>query len=174
MSLTACSAKKTEDRAVVVCLLFQFCPTKCKNCWLPLNWFHTATATAAVEKSFEGEIINDENQIGKTDLTVLKGGFSTSDHRYDFEIKSDGTGETFYTDFDEDSEEFLHEIKVEKLASEIEEAIWEQIALQSEPNALEDSEIESIREETVAEMLKKVFWEEKKGNNILDSVSFLW
>ncbi len=122
--------------------------------------FDTATATTTARKSLEGEIINDENQIGKTDLTVLKGGFSTSDHRYNFEIKSDGTGEIFYTDFDEDSEEFLHEIKVEKLASEIEEAIWEQIALQSEQNALEDSEIESIREETVADMLEEVFWEE--------------
>jgi len=121
--------------------------------------FDTATAIAA-RKSLEGEIINDENQIGKTDLTVLKGGFSTSDHRYNFEIKSDGTGEIFYTDFDEESEEFSHEIKVEKLAVEIEEAIWEQIALQSEQNALEDSEIESIREETIAEMLEEVFWEE--------------
>ncbi len=122
--------------------------------------FDTATAAAAARKSLEGEIINDENQIGKTDLTVLKGGFSTSDHRYNFEIKSDGTGEIFYTDFDEDSEEFAHEIKVEKLAGEIEEAICSRIALQSEQNALGDSEIESVREETVAEMLEEVFWEE--------------
>jgi 5S rRNA maturation endonuclease (ribonuclease M5) len=116
--------------------------------------------TATARKSLGGEIANNENRAVRTDLIVLKGGFSTSDHRYNFEIKSDGAGVIFYTDFDEDSEEFAHEIKVEKLAGEIEEAILEQIALQSEQNVLEDSEIESIREETVEEMLEEVFWEE--------------
>ena len=116
--------------------------------------------TAVARKSREAEIVNGESRNNETDLIVLKSGFSTSDHRYNFEIKSDGTGEIFYSDFDDEREEFAHEVKVEKLAAEIEEAIAEQIVLQSEQNALDASEIESIREETVADMLEEVFWEE--------------
>ncbi len=118
------------------------------------------TITAAIEKSPEGEITNDDNQVLKTDLVVLKGGFSTSDSAYKFQIRSYGTGEIFYTDFAGDSEEIAHEVKVEKLAAEIEDAIREQIALQSEENKLEDLEIENIREEISTEMLEEVFWEE--------------
>lgn len=117
-------------------------------------------ATTAAKKSPESEIINEDNQVLKTNLVVLKGGFSTSDHSYKFQIKSDGTGEIFYSDFGDDAEEFAHEIKVEKLAAEIEEAIQEQIALQSEENVLESGEIENIREEISGEMLEEVFWEE--------------
>ena len=122
--------------------------------------FDSVNTTVAARKSPEGEITNDENQIVKTDLIVLKGGFSTSDHRYNFEIKSDGAGEIFYSDFEDEREEFAHEVKVEKLAAEIEEAIREQIALQSEENSLDASEIENISQETVADMLEEVFWEE--------------
>jgi len=93
-------------------------------------------------------------------LIVLKGGFSTSDHSYKFEIKSDGTGEIVYSDFGDDAEEFAHEIKVEKLAVDIEKGIREQIALQREENTLEDGETETIREEISGEMLEEVFWEE--------------
>ena len=116
--------------------------------------------TSVIEKPQAVVIENAERQSDKTDLVVLKGGFSTSDHSYKFEIKSDGAGEIFYSDFAGDSEEFAHEVKVEKLAVEIEEAIREQIALQSEENALEDAEIENIREEISGEMLEEVFWEE--------------
>ncbi len=116
--------------------------------------------SAVVEKPREVEIASGESHGNEIDLIALKSGFSTSDHRYCFEIKSDGTGEIFSSDFDDDSEEFAHEVKVEKLVAEIEEAIAEQIALQSEQNALGTSEIESIREETVSEMLEEVFWEE--------------
>ncbi|MCY7345870.1 MAG: hypothetical protein LH614_06565 [Pyrinomonadaceae bacterium] len=116
--------------------------------------------TSVIEKPQEVVIENAENQFDKTDLVVLKGGFSTSDHSYRFEIKSDGAGEIFYSDFAGDSEEFAHEVKVEKLAAEIEETIREQIVLQSEENALESGEIETIREEISAEMLEEVFWEE--------------
>ncbi len=70
------------------------------------------------------------------------------------------TGEIFYSDFDDEREEFAHEVKVEKLAAEIEEAIAEQIVLQSEQNALDASEMRRIREETAADMLEEVFWEE--------------
>jgi hypothetical protein len=117
-------------------------------------------AVTAVEKSLEAEFCRSEHQINRTELIVLKGGFSTSDHSYKFEIKSDGTGEIFYSDFEGDSEEFAHEVKVEELAANIEKAINEQIALQREENALEDGEAENIREEISGEMLAEVFWEE--------------
>jgi len=112
------------------------------------------------EKPREVEIASDENQTNETNSIVLGSGFSTSDHRYNFEIKSDGTGEIFYSDFDDEREEFAHEIKVEKLAAEIEETIREQIALQSGQDASEEIEIENIREEISTEMLEEVFWEE--------------
>ena len=112
------------------------------------------------EKPREVEIASDENQTNETNSIVLGSGFSTSDHRYNFEIKSDGTGEIFYSDFDDEREEFAHEIKVEKLAAEIEETIREQIALQSRQDASEEIEIENIREEISTEMLEEVFWEE--------------
>jgi hypothetical protein len=116
--------------------------------------------TAVIERTQEIEFANAEIQTNKTDLVVLRGVFSTSDHSYKFEIKSDGAGEIFYSDFAGEREEFAHEIKIEKLAAEIEEAVREQIALQSEDNALDDSEIENIREEISNEMLEEVFWEE--------------
>jgi hypothetical protein len=117
-------------------------------------------AVNAVEKPPEIEVGKGENRIERAVLIVLKGGFSTSDHSYKFEIKSDGTGEIFYCDFDEDAEEFAHEIKVEELAGDIETAIREQIDLQRVENRLEDSEIEKIREEITGEMLDEVFWEQ--------------
>ena len=117
------------------------------------------TATVSAEDA-RTEIGESEKQDDKTNLIVLKGGFSSGDSSYEFELKSDGTGEIFYTDFPTDSEEFAHEVKVEKLCREIEEAITQEIALQSGQNALEDSEIENIRQETFSEMLEEVFWEE--------------
>ena len=115
---------------------------------------------SAARKPFNLEVSQDEEQSDKAELIVLKSGFSTSDHRHTFEIKSDFRGEIFYSDFEEDSEEFTHEIKVEELASDIEIAIREQIALQREENQLEDGEIETIREEVSGERLEEVFWEE--------------
>ena len=115
---------------------------------------------SAAQKPFETEVSQSEEQINKAELIVLKSGFSTSDHRHTFEIKSDGTGEIFYSDFGDDSEEFAHEIKVEDLAADIEKAIREQIALQREVNAIKDGATENIREEISHEMLEEVFWEE--------------
>ena len=117
-------------------------------------------AARAVENPFEIEVSQNNKQSNKAELIVLKSGFSTSDHRHTFEIKSDGTGEIFYSDFEDDSEEFTHEIKVENLAADIEKAIREQIALQREENTLEDGEIDAIREEISAERLEEVFWEQ--------------
>ena len=99
-------------------------------------------------------------QNGKTNLIVLKGGFSTDDSRYSFELNSDGTGKIFYSDFVEDSEDFLHEINIEALSEEIEKAVKAEIELQAEQGALDDSEIQTIREDTVSEMLEEFFWEE--------------
>lgn len=118
-------------------------------------------ATAAVRaEDAPTEVEENEKLDDKTNLIVLKGGFSSGNGSYEFELKSDGTGVIFYTDFPTDSEEFAHKVKVEKLVREIEEAILEEIALQSQVAALDDAEIESIREETTSEMLEEVFWEQ--------------
>lgn len=117
-------------------------------------------AAFVVEKPLEITVCQSEEQANKTELIVLKGGFSTSDHSYKFEIKSNFSGEILYSDFGDDSEEFAHEIKVEELALKIEKAIREQIDLQREENRLEDGEIEKIREEIIGEMLDEVFWEQ--------------
>ncbi len=119
-----------------------------------------ADVAIAARKPFGIGVCQSEEQINKTELIVLKGGFSTSDHSYKFEIKSNFSGEILYSDFGDDSEEFAHEIKVENLAADIEKAIREQIALQRGENRLEDGEAENIREEISGEMLEEVFWEE--------------
>lgn len=119
------------------------------------------TATAAVRaEDAPSEVEENEKLDDKTNLIVLKGGFSSGDSSYKFELKSDGTGVIFCSDFPTDSEEFAHEVKVEKLVREIEEAIVEEIALQYGQNALEAPEIENIRQETFSERLEEVFWEE--------------
>lgn len=118
-----------------------------------------AVATA-VEKPLEIEVSPSEGQSNKAELIVLKSGFSTSDHRHTFEIKSDGTGKIFYSDFEDDSEEFAHEIKVEELAADIEQAIREQIDLQREENVIENGETETICEGISGEKLEEVFWEQ--------------
>ncbi|MBA3785907.1 MAG: hypothetical protein H0X15_10295 [Acidobacteria bacterium] len=106
------------------------------------------------------KIAGCEKHNDGTNLILLEGSFSSGDSSYKFKLKSDGTGEIFYSDFSTDSEEFAHEVKVEKLVAQIEEAIREEIALQSQQNAPDVSEIQSIREETFSEMLEEVFWEE--------------
>ncbi len=111
------------------------------------------TAFAEAEKPSEK---TDE----KSPPIVLEGSFSSGESSYKFKLNSDGTGKIFYSDFGGDAEKFAHEVEVEKLAAEIEDAIREQIALQSEENKLEDLEIENIREEISTEMLEEVFWEE--------------
>lgn len=115
---------------------------------------------SAARKPFEIEVSQNKEQFNNAELIVLKSGFSTSDHRHTFEIKSDGTGEIFYSDFEDDSEEFAHEIKVENLAADIEKAVREQIALQREEKTLEEGEAETIREEISGEWLEEIFWEE--------------
>ena len=50
-------------------------------------------------------------------LIKLKSGFSTCDSRYQFELRSDGTGTIFYTEFYPESEEFFHEVNLAKYSS---------------------------------------------------------
>lgn len=117
-------------------------------------------AVAARSELPADEIIEDKRLSNESDLIVLKGVFSSGDSSYIFELKSGGTGEIFYSDFPTDSEQFAHEVAVENLAREIQEAVKAEAALQSKQNALESSEIKTIREEISREMLEEVFWEE--------------
>ena len=119
------------------------------------------TAAAAVRAGDAPTEVEENAKLDdKTNLIVLKGSFSSGNSSYEFELKSNGTGVILYSDFPNDSEEFDHEIKVEELAREIEEATLEETALQSQAGALDDAEIESIREEITTEKLDEVFWEE--------------
>lgn len=127
------------------------------------------TSTAVIVKP-EINVVNDAECLENSGANVLKGGFSTGDYSYKFDLKSDGTGKIFYSDCLDDSEEILHEVNVQKLAVEIEEAIKAEIDLQSRENLLEDSEIETIREDIYQEKLEEVFWEEI--NQTLDDPFF--
>lgn len=99
-------------------------------------------------------------KLNKTSLIVLKGVFSSGDGSYKLELKSNGTGTIFYSDFPTDSEDFEHEVEVEELAGEIGEAIKKEVAFQSEQSTLDASEIQNIRDEISSEMLEEVFWEQ--------------
>ncbi|MDQ3747725.1 MAG: hypothetical protein M3367_01735 [Acidobacteriota bacterium] len=119
--------------------------------------FDVATAVAS---DLPAEVVKDEKLSNKSGLIVLEGVFSSGDSSYIFELKSDGTGEIFYSDFPIDSEQFAHGVAVENLAREIKEAVKAEVALQSQQSALESSEIKTIREGISREMLEEVFWEE--------------
>lgn len=95
----------------------------------------------------------------KSDVTTLKGSFSSCDNTYKFEIKSDGTGTILCPESLSD-EEFTHEIEVEKLAEEIREAVNSEIKQQSETGIIESSEFNNIADELTAEKLEELFWEE--------------
>ena len=107
------------------------------------------------------EIITENiKNFDERNLITLNGSFSSGDSSYRLELKSDGTGAIFYSDFPNDAEEFEHQVEVEKLAEEIEEAIRREVDSQSEKSAFELTEIEEIRRETTSEMLEEVFWEQ--------------
>lgn len=99
-------------------------------------------------------------QSEQSDSIVLKGRFSTGDYTYRFELNADGTGKIIYPDCLAEQDEFFHEVNVESLVREIEEAIGEEIALQSQTAALDALEVQSVRQEIVSEMLEEVFWKE--------------
>lgn len=114
--------------------------------------------TNGVKPQNNAEIIkfSGKNSIIKTQT----GCFSSCDTRYKFEIKTDGTGTIFYSEYTAESEEFVHEINLETLIEEIEKAIKDEIELQSETVNLEKEEIENIRSEIAADKLEEFFWEE--------------
>ena len=122
--------------------------------------FDLVTDAPAASSEPSAEVAGGGKLSDKLDLIVLKGIFSSGDNSYSFELKSDGTGAIIYSDFINDTEEFDHEVNVETLRREIEEEIGEEIALQTQQNALDGSEIQTIREEVTAEKLEEVFWEE--------------
>jgi hypothetical protein len=106
------------------------------------------------------EVSKRESNGSNPNLIKLKSGFSTCDSRYQFELRSDGTGTIFYTEFSLESEEFFHELNLTELTAEIEERVQEQISFQREVDGLENSEIENICQETMAENLEEFFWHE--------------
>lgn len=110
------------------------------------------------------------NQSVKTERMTLRGSFSTNDNSYKFDLKSDGTGEIYYSDFPDDAEDFFHEIDFGKLTFEIEEAIKGEIAYQNEKSVLDEEEIQNIHQETTSEILAEKFWDEI--NQTLDDPFF--
>lgn len=122
--------------------------------------FDVSTAATAARSEPSADFAESKKLSAEKDLLVLKGVFSSGDSSYGFELKSDGTGAIIYSDGFSDADEFNHEVAVETLRREIEEAIGEEIRLQSQAAALGDSDFQSIREEVTAEKLEEVFWEE--------------
>ncbi len=95
----------------------------------------------------------------KSNITTLKGSFSSCNNTYKFEIKSDGSGKIFCPESFSD-EEFTHEIEVEKLADEIREAVNSEFRQQTEIGIIESSEFNNIVDEITSEKLEEFFWEE--------------
>ncbi len=106
------------------------------------------------------EISRRESDSSNPNVIKLKSGFSTCDSRYHFEIRSDGTGTIFYTEFYPESEEFIHEVNLTELTAKLEEKVQAQINFQREIDGLEDSEIENIIQEVMVEILEDFFWNE--------------
>jgi hypothetical protein len=101
-----------------------------------------------------------ESNGSNSKLIKFKSGFSTCDSRYQFELRSDGIGTIYYTEFSPESEEFFHEINLTELTVKIEKKVQEQINFQREIDGLEDSEIEKISQEIKGEKLEDFFWDE--------------
>lgn len=140
-------------------LPFQF-EISCRKSQNLCRMFDEIIASVVEIVAPENANVSGETGESSLNLTVLKGGFSTCDACYKFEVKSDGAGTIFYLDFHPDSEEFSHEANLETLIKEIEEAVHCEIELQSKSTHLKSYDIENIREEIVAEKLEEFFWEE--------------
>lgn len=106
------------------------------------------------------EVEKQESNGSNPKLIKLKSGFSTCDSRYQFELRSDGTGTIFYTEFYPESEEFFHELNLVELTAKVANEAQEQINFQREIERLEDSETENLRQEIIAEKLEDFFWNE--------------
>jgi hypothetical protein len=118
---------------------------------------------------FESAVIEMPPKVGfvetrtgseHSDMITLSSGFSTGEARYKFEIKTDGTGTIFYSDYCSDSEDFAHQCDLPTLSKEIEEAVKSEIELMGESLNSDKTEIEKIRREVTAERLEEFFWEE--------------
>lgn len=121
----------------------------------------SAVAAADDESSQAANLKQESKDEIPTNLIILKGGFSTSDQSYKFEIKSDGTGKIFYSEFDSDEEEFWHEADLRELETEIETLFASEIELRKSDSRLADvSDIENARFEIAQERLEEFFWEE--------------
>ena len=96
----------------------------------------------------------------KSELDVLKSAFSSCETRYQFEIRSGGTGKIFYPDSFSESEEFFHELELTAIVQEIEENVEVVCRQQFGSNPFEVTEIEYIRREITSEKLEEIFWEE--------------
>ncbi len=96
----------------------------------------------------------------KPAVKSLRAGFSTFDARYQFEIRKDGTGTILYSEFCGESEEFSHEVNLESLTQEIEQAVKSEIGNQSDSEILEGCDIENICQEVRNERLEEFFWDE--------------
>ena len=131
---------------------------------------NVSPASVAVAGAVEGDdsqSVNLKNESNGDEesaaaLIVLKGGFSTSDQSYKFEVKSDGTGKIFYSeDGYSDDEEFSHEVDLAELKAEIETLFAEEIELRKADGLPADvSDLESARVEIASERLEEFFWEE--------------
>ena len=101
-----------------------------------------------------------ENSAVDEKLIILQFNISSSESVYQIQLKSDGTGKIIYSDFPEDFEEFDHEIKVKKIAAEIDEEMKAELSELPEQKILEPEEIAEIRQEMTEERLTEVFWEQ--------------
>lgn len=104
--------------------------------------------------------------LEEAELKVLKCEFSTSDNSYRLALRSDGSGEIFYSDFPGDVEEFDYDLSFNEISVEIENACKKE----TENTELEPAEIETIHREITSEMLAAIFWE--KINPTLDDPFF--
>lgn len=106
------------------------------------------------------EVSKRESNGSNPKLIKLKGSFSTCDSRYQFELRSDGTGTIFYTEFYPESEEFFHEVNLAKLTAKIAKEVRDEINFRKEIDGLGEAEIENLRQEITAEKLEDFFWDE--------------
>ncbi len=118
--------------------------------------FESAVTEVLPKVSF----VESRNDSKQPDVITLSGGFSTGEARYRFEIKGDGTGTIFYSDYCSDSEDFAHECDFQTLCKEIEEAVKSEIELQGVCISSDSTQIEKIRQEVATERLEELFWEE--------------
>lgn len=116
--------------------------------------------SAVTEIPPKAEFVESRTGSKQRDVISLSGGFSTGEARYKFVIKGNGTGTIFYSDYCSDSEDFAHECDLQTLGKEIEQAVKSEIESNGKSINHDNSELEKIRREAMAERLEEFFWEE--------------